>query len=89
LRVLWFVTLAAMLPLFVVLAPVALALLPLLAPMLLAIGPLNALVHEPDRCVLCRGAIARDALVSLPGRPIVGPARVIDLQRVRRLRRLR
>jgi hypothetical protein len=89
LRVLWFVTMAALLPLFVLLAPLALVLLPLLAPMLLAIGPLNGLVHEPDRCALCRGAIARDALVSSPNRPIVGPARVIDLQRVRRLRRLR
>jgi hypothetical protein len=87
LRALWMAAVACLLPLFVLLAAVAFLLLPLFALLLLAIGPLNSLVHEPERCALCRGVISVEALASPKGAPPLAPARVIDLQRARRLRR--
>ncbi|HKU36767.1 MAG TPA: hypothetical protein VJR89_01435 [Polyangiales bacterium] len=89
LRVLWFAAVLGMLPLFVLLAPLALLLLPLLVPLLLAIGPLNALVREPQRCALCHAVVELPAPPSAPAALPLGSARVIDLQRARRLMRRR
>lgn len=89
LRVLWFVCIVGLLPLFILLAPLALMLLPLWVPLLFAIGPLNALVHEPEHCALCSGAVTLELHASPEIAPLTGAGRVIDLQRRRRLRRWR
>lgn len=63
-RVLWFATLFALVPLFVLLAPLALCCLPLWAALLLSIAPMNELARGRDRCRFCGSGLGQLALNS-------------------------
>lgn len=74
-RSVWFAVLFVLLPLFVLLAPLAFCCLPLWAALLLSIAPMNELARRRERCRFCGSGLGQLALEggaeerSAPGAP--------------------